>query len=407
MSGTPRPSAAATARLHANYRDLHAHPELSMQEHRTAGLVEERLAGLGLETFRCAGTGVVGVLRNGDGPVVAYRADTDALPVAEATGLPYASTATGTLPDGTEVPVMHACGHDAHTAVALAVAELLAEHRGGWAGTVVFVFQPGEETAVGARAMVTDGLWDRAPRPELVLGQHVGPVLAGTVLHASGVATATSDAWRVTVHGRGGHASRPENTIDPIVLAAHMVVRLQSIVSREVDPRQSAVLTVGTIRGGLKENVIPSTVELTVNLRALDAGVRDRVSAALHRVLLAEAAASGAPEPSIEHLYAFPRCVNDPAATERAVRALRAELGAEAVTESPPFMGSEDFGHFGETLGVASVYWLFGGASAESLASGAAPAGNHSPGFAPALEPTLSTGVRAAAAVLLDRLRTH
>ncbi|MUN63398.1 amidohydrolase [Kocuria sediminis] len=390
--------------LHELYRHLHRSPELSMQEHATAELIRTRMEALGCETFLCGGTGVVAVLRNGEGPVVGFRADTDALPLAEDTGLDYASTARGTLPDGTEVPVMHACGHDTHITSAIGAATLLAGDRDAWAGTVVFLFQPGEETAEGARAMLDDGLWDRAPRPEVVYGQHVWPGRAGQVEISTGPAMAMADSWRVTVHGRGGHGSRPEDTIDPVVLAAHMVVRMQSIVSREVPAQQSAVITIATFHAGLKENIIPPTAVFTVNVRNLDRAVREKVLAALRRVILAEADASGAPTPDIEELYTFPLLVNDPAETAALKQALGAALGEHNVLDRPAQMGSEDFGHLPDAIGVPGVYWFFGGTPDDVLDGGKPVPTNHSPFFAPVLEPTLTTGVTAAVTAILSRV---
>jgi len=392
--------------LHALYRQLHAAPELSMQEHRTAALVRARMDELGFETRLCGGTGVVAVLRNGSGPVVGFRADTDGLPVAEATGLDYASTTRGVLRDGSEVPVMHACGHDMHMTCAVGAAAVLAAHRDSWAGTVIFLFQPGEETAEGAAAMVADGLWDVAPRPEVVYGQHVWPARAGSVEVTSGPAMAMADAWTVLVRGRGGHGSSPQHTIDPVVLAAHMVVRLQSVVAREVAPQQAAVVTVGSFHAGLKENVIPSAAEFTVNVRSLDQAVRERVLAAVRRIIRAEAQASGAPEPEITELYRFPLLVNDPDATSSVLTALREALGGENVRECPARMGSEDFGHLPDAIGVPGVYWFFGGHDAEAVESSEALPSNHSPEFAPSIEPTVTTGVAAAHAVLMSRLAT-
>ncbi len=385
------------------YQHLHAHPELSMQEHRTAVWIIAEMEDLGYATVACGGTGVVAWLANGPGRVVAFRADTDGLPVEEQTGLPYASTARGTLPDGSDVPVMHACGHDMHVACAVGAAARLAQTRGEWSGTVVFVFQPGEETAAGAEAMVQDGLWDRAPRPDVVLAQHVWPGLAGTVEMSSGPAMAMADAWSVTVHGRGGHGSRPEHTIDPVLLAAHMVVRLQSVTSREVAAQDAAVVTVATFHAGLKENIIPATATFTLNVRTLDEAVRERVLAALRRVIGAEAAASGAPEPTIEELYRFPLLVNDPGATASVHAALVQELGQEQVHSVAPMMGSEDCGHLSQSIGVPGVYWFFGGFSAEQRAAGTLPS-NHSPQFAPDPEPTLRAGVRAAYAAITSQL---
>lgn len=399
------PAAHATE-MHEIYKHLHAHPELSMQEMNTANFITGKLNDLGLETFTCGGTGVVGILRNGNGPVVGYRADTDGLPIQEETGLDYSSSATGTLPDGSEVPVMHGCGHDAHITVGLTAARLLSENRDGWAGTAVFIFQPGEETAAGAKAMVEDGLWDRAPKPAIIYGQHVWPGLAGTVNVSKGTAMAMADSWKVTVHGKQSHGSQPELSIDPIVLGAHMVVRIQTIVSRQVHPMKSAVVTIGTFHGGLKENIIPASAEFTLNVRSFDQDVRDLVLGSLRRIIKAEAEASGAPEPSIEEISSFPQCYNDPSSAQDLMTALEGVLGKDAVRETPPVMGSEDFGVLADALGVPSVYWFFGGHSQEQLDGETAPAGNHSPFFAPVIEPTLTTGVQAAMTALLSRLET-
>lgn len=390
--------------LHELYLHLHQHPELSMQEHETAALIERRMGDLGYEVFRCGGTGVVATLANGDGPVIGFRADTDGLPVLEETGLDYASTATGTMLDGATVPLMHACGHDTHITAAIGAATLLAQQKNRWSGTVVFLFQPGEETAAGAAAMLADGLWERAPHPEVIYGQHVWPGLTGTIDITSGPAMSYSDAWRVTVRGRGGHGSRPEDTIDPVVLGCHMVVRIQSLISREVPPQSAAVITVATFHAGLKENIIPSRAEFTINMRNLESDLRDRLLRRLRAVLAAEALAGGAPEPQIEELYTFPLLVNDPEETAHVVGVLRGALGEDNVIEKPPLMGSEDFGALPDAIGVPGVYWFFGGMPPEVMDSGEPVPSNHSPHFAPVMEPTLSTGVRAAYEVLMARL---
>lgn len=389
--------------LVSDYRHLHAHPELSMQEHATATWLEGRLDELGIEHFRCGGTGVVGVLRNGAGPTVAYRADTDGLPMAEDTGLEWSSRATGTLRDGTEVPVMHGCGHDTHVAVALGLATALARHRDTWAGTLVLILQPGEETAAGAAAMVEDGLWDRAPRPQAVYGQHVMPSLAGTVSLPVGTAMAMADSWRVTLHGRQAHGSQPQHSIDPVVLGAHVVTRLQTVVSRTVDPRDMAVVTVGTFHAGTKENIIPASAELTLNVRTFSDEVREQVLAGIRRTIEGEVLASGAPEARVEEMYRFPACVNDADEAQRVLAVLRAELGEESVQVIPPVSGSEDVGVLADAAGVPLVYWFFGGHPQEVLDRPEVP-GNHMPGFAPVADPTLQTGLRAALAVVLSRL---
>lgn len=392
--------------MHAFYKQLHAAPELSMQEHATAALITKRMNALGYDTFPSGGTGVVAVLNNGDGPVVGFRADIDGLPVAEKTGLDYASTSRGVLPSGAEVPVMHACGHDTHIASAVGAATLLAESLSTWSGTAVFLFQPGEETAQGALAMLADGLWDKAPRPEVIYGQHVWPLLAGQIQVSRGPAMAMADAWNVTVRGRGGHGSRPEDTIDPVLLAAHMVVRIQSVISREVAPQEAAVVTVACFHAGIKENIIPADAQFTVNVRNLDNRVRERVLAALRRVIDGEAQASGAPKPHIEELYTFPLLINDPEESDKVKKTLGAVLGVGNVSDLPAQMGSEDFGHLPESIGVPSVYWFFGGMPIEVMDSDDPVPSNHSPHFAPTIEPTLTTGTLAAWAAIMSRVGT-
>lgn len=388
------------------YEDFHAHPELSMQEHETAKKIRTHLDDNGYETFPSGGTGVVGVLHNGEGPTIAYRADTDGLPIAEDTGLPFASAARGTLADGTDVPVMHGCGHDTHITVGLETAKLLAEHTDLWAGTIVFLFQPGEETSAGAQAMIDDGVWDRAPKPQAIYGQHVWPARAGSIGVSSGTAMAMADSYQVTVKGRQAHGSQPESSIDPIVLGAFMITRLQTIVSREVGARDMAVLTIGRFNGGLKENIIPATATFSINVRTFDTGVRAHIQAAIERIVKGEAQVSGAPEPVIEKLYDFPQCYNDPELTSQFLAAERAVLGDDHVAEVPPATGSEDFGRFGQAIDVPSVFWFFGSQTDEAMQAENVPS-NHSPHFAPTdIDLTLSTGVKAALAALLSQLGT-
>ncbi|MEU6476487.1 amidohydrolase [Streptomyces sp. NPDC047017] len=401
-------------RLADLYRDLHRHPELSLQEHRTAGLLADGLRPLGFEvTEQVGGTGVVGVLRNGDGPVVMLRADIDALPVAERTGLPYASTERATDADGQEVPVMHACGHDMHATCLLGAATLLAGATTAWAGTLLVVFQPAEELARGARDMVEDGLFERFPKPDIVLGQHVGPLPAGFIGHAAGPVMAASDSARVVLHGRGGHGSRPESTVDPVLMAAHVVTRLQGIVAREVPPAEAAVVTVGRLRAGTKDNIIPDTAELGVNVRSYTPRVRDRVRAAVERVVRAEAAAQAAPRPpEIDWTHGMPLLVSDPEATAATVAAFAAHFGAERLLPMPPVSASEDVGVFGEAAGVPTVFWFWGGLDADTtfaaLAAGQLDTlpGNHSAHFAPVVEPTLGTGVQTLVVAALAWLTT-
>lgn len=403
MTALPELEPQLIESMHELYRELHAAPELSMQEHATAQRLEGLLDELDIEHFRCGGTGVVGILRNGEGPTVAFRADTDALPVAEDTGVAYASTATGTLKDGTTVPVMHACGHDTHMVSAITAVRVLAANRDSWSGTLVIIFQPAEEIAAGAQAMLDDGLWDKAPKPEVVYGQHVSPVLTGTINYTLGDAMAMADSWRVTLYGQGSHGSKPEDSIDPIVLGAHIITRLQGVVSREIDPRAAAVVTVGTFHAGLKENIIPATAEFTLNVRTLDPDTRKTVLAGLRRIIRGEAITSGAPEPLIEEISTFPRNYNDPAETAAAMDVLKAELGEDAVIEIAPSMGSEDFGLLAAAIVVPSVFWKFGAHTQTTFDAGDAPV-LHSPNFAPVMEPTLTTGVKAALTVLLSKL---
>ena len=386
------------------YRDLHAHPELSNAETRTAAEVARRLRALGAEvTEGVGGTGVVGVLRNGDGPLVLLRADMDALPVAEQTGLPYASTARGIDPDGNDVPVMHACGHDMHVTCLLGALDLLAGAREAWRGTILAVFQPAEEVGGGAQGMVDSGLFERWGTPSVTLGQHVAPMPAGLVgLHA-GPAFAASDSLFVRMFGRGGHGSRPETTVDPVVMAAATILRLQTVVSREVAAADTAVVTISSLRAGTKDNIVPDEAEFTVNLRSYEPHVRERALTAIRRIINAEAAASGAErDPEITVTDSFPVLRNDVPAIERTAAAFRARFGDDRVIDPGRVSASEDFGVFGTSSGSPVCYWVFGGVDAAAYQ--AALMGdtvdrdipsNHSPFFAPLVEPTIDTGVSA------------
>ncbi|MBO1337213.1 amidohydrolase [Streptomyces sp. VRA16 Mangrove soil] len=377
------------------YRDLHAHPELSFEETRTAAEAARRARALGYEVTEEVGrTGVVATLDNGTGPTVLLRADFDALPVQERTGLDYASTVDG---------VMHACGHDMHVTCLLGTLHLLADARARWSGRIVAVFQPAEEIAQGAQAMIDDNFFDRFGRPDIVLGQHVGPLPAGTVGWHAGPSFAAADSLDVVLHGKGAHGSRPEAAIDPVVMAAATVLRLQTVVAREVAGSETAVLTVGALQAGTQANIIPDRAELKVNIRTYDEATRARVLAAVNRIVRAEATASGAEqEPEIREFDRFPVLTNDPEATDRTVTALRAVLGAERVFDMGRVTGSEDVGLFATTAEVPICYWMFGGLDPDRMAA-AAEAGtterdipsNHSPFFAPLVEPTITTGVTA------------
>ena len=293
-----RPSGDLLARLEGIYKDIHAHPELSMQEHRTANIAAAWLRENGYEvTEKVGGTGVVGLLRNGNGATVLLRADMDALPIQESTGLPYASQESGTDRFGQATSIAHSCGHDMHVAWLMGATRLLAENRQKWNGTVIAVFQPGEETGQGARAMITDGMVKRFPKPDVTLGQHVMPLSAGQIGWRTGTILSAGDSWEVTLFGRGAHGSMPQKSIDPVVMAAAAVMRMQTVVSREIAMTDSAVVTVGTLRAGMNENVIPDHALLRLNVRTFKDEVRTRVLAAVKRILEAEAGASGAPKP--------------------------------------------------------------------------------------------------------------
>ena len=389
--------------LEALYKDVHSHPELSMQETRTAGLAADRLRAAGYEvTTEVGKTGIVGLLRNGDGPTVMLRADMDALPIQEATGLPYASKATATDREGKMVPVSHMCGHDMHVTWLAGATKLMAEARTSWRGTLMAVFQPAEETGEGAQAMIDDGLFNRFPKPDVVLGQHVMVGPSGTVAGRAGAITSAADSLQIRLFGRGAHGSMPQASIDPVVMAASTVLRLQTIVSREVAAAEAAVLTVGVLQAGTKENVIPDEAIIKLNVRTFDAGVRQRVLAAIERIANAEAAASGAPRPpEFTTIDQYPLNVNNQDAAKRVAEAFRGHFGAERVRETGPAPASEDFGSFGSEWHVPSVFWFVGGTDPKTYAK-AKEANkinelpvNHSPKFAPVLHPTLQTGVEA------------
>jgi amidohydrolase len=389
--------------LEALYKDIHRHPELSMQETRTAGIAADHLRTNGFEVTTGVGkTGVVGVLRNGDGPTVMLRADMDALPIKEATGLPYASSVTATGPDGRSMPVAHSCGHDMHVACLTGASSLFSVSRDSWQGTLMSVFQPGEETAQGAQAMIDDNLFKRFPKPDVVLGQHVMSLPSGHLDWRTGVVTSAADSLQIRMFGRGAHGSMPEASIDPVVMAASTVIRLQTIVSREVSPTDSAVLTIGVLQAGTKENVIPDEAIIKLNVRTFDEGVRKHVLAAIERIVNAEAAASGTPKPpQITSLDHYSLVTNDVDATERVVAAFRQNFPDGFVEQTKPTMASEDFGCFGAEWHAPSVYWFVGGddpevydkAKKEGTLS-ALPT-NHNPRFAPVIHPTLETGVKA------------
>lgn len=383
------------------YVHLHRNPELSMHETETAAEVSRRLADFGYQVHQVGG-GVVGVLANGEGRCVLFRADMDALPVREATGLPYASTKTAVDGTGATVPLMHACGHDAHVACALGAAELLARNRDTWSGTYVALFQPGEETAAGARAMVADGLVDRVPRPDVALSQHVltAPE-AGHVATSAGPVLSAGDSLRITVYGKGSHGSMPHLGVDPVVLAASIVLRLQTVVAREIAPSDFGVVTVGSLQAGTKSNIVPDDATLLVNLRAYDMDVRARIVAAVERIVRGECLAAGSPrEPVFEYYDQYPLTDNDPAVEAVVRRAFEAHFGRDRVHDLPRVPASEDFSVIPDAFGVPYTYWGLGGFTPDMTVLP-----NHNPGFAPAIQPTLRTGTEAVVAAAMAYLK--
>jgi amidohydrolase len=398
------------------YRDIHANPELGFAETRTANIAGSHLVSMGFEvTTGVGGTGVVGLVRNGPGPTVLVRADMDALPVLEATGLPYASTQVNSDAAGNQTPLMHACGHDLHVACLLGACERLAGSLDTWAGTLMAVFQPAEEAGDGARAMIDDGLYTRFGKPAVILGQHVAPLPAGMIGLRAGAAFAAADSLKVTLYGQGAHGSRPDASVDPIVMAAATVLRLQTIVSREIPAGETAVVTIGSIHAGTAANIIPDRAELGLSVRTFSTEVRDRVLAAIERIARGEAVTAGAPRaPDVELAVSFPAVINDEAACARTLPALQSV--SPMIVDPGPVTGSEDVGMFASAAGAPCVYWLLGGADPaafdgattidEIAARSRDVPSNHSPMFAPVIEPTLSTGIEAltaAATIWLQR----
>ncbi len=392
------------------YLDLHRNPELSLHEEKTAAKMAENLRRLGFDvTTGVGGTGVVGVLKNGAGPTVMFRAELDALPVLEKTGLPYASTATTKNDQGVVVPVMHACGHDLHMAVAIGTATLLAQNKDKWRGTYIFVGQPAEERVMGAAAMLKDGLFTRFPRPDFAVTLHdIQYLPAGKVGYVSGYELANTDAVDVTIYGRGGHGAAPWLTVDPIVIAARTVLAWQTIVSREISPFDPALITVGSIHGGTKHNIIPDEVHLQLTVRSYKDDVRKHLLSSIERIAKAEAEAAGAEKaPLVQVSESTWAVYNDPVVTQRVVGALKQTLGAANVQEMPPLMVSDDFSEFGHA-GVPSVdFWLGAIEPAKFDAakkSGEILPGLHSALFAPDLKPSLRTGIAAETSAVLELL---
>ena len=395
---------------HAFYFDLHQTPELSSHEVQTAAKLATHLRDLGYQvTEHVGGTGVVAILKNGPGQTVMLRTELDALPVEEKTGLPYASKVHTKDDSGRDVSVMHACGHDLHMASLLGTATIMAHNKDSWHGTLMLIGQPAEETITGAPAMIKDGLFTRFPKPDVAIALHVGNNFpAGEVGAAPGYRYSAADSLRVTIYGKGGHGAMPENTIDPIVIAARTVLALQTIVSREVRPGDAAVVTVGYIRAGTKNNIIPDQAELGLTVRSYKPEVRKQVLAAIARIVKGEADAAGVMQaPLIEHDAGTDAVYNDPALAQHLTAVLVSALGKENVVNTEPQMVSEDFSYFTEQ-NIPSFYFQLGGADpqkfAQAQSSGEKLPGNHSPLFAPDVDPALHTGITAEVAILRSLL---
>ncbi len=412
---TPQPSQqvqAASADVYKLYVDLHEHPELSSHETQTAAKLASRLRSLGYDvTEHVGGTGVVAVLKNGAGPTILLRTELDALPVLEKTGLPYASKVVAKDDSGKEVPVMHACGHDVHMASIVGTAQVMAETKNTWHGTLVLIGQPAEETISGAKAMIADGLMTKFPKPDVLIALHVGNGLpAGKVGVTPGPMSSNADSLKITIFGKGAHGSQPQNSIDPIVLGAKIVLALQTIPSREVRPGEPVVVTVGYFQSGLKNNIIPDEAKLGLTIRTYDQNVRKKVLASIDRIVKGEAEAAGVTKlPLVVHDEATNAVYNDPALAARMTKVLDEALGKNNVEQEPPSMTSEDFSYFVEQ-GIPGFYFSLGGADpqkyAEAKASGESLPSNHSPLFAPDAKPAIETGITAEVAVLRSLFST-
>jgi amidohydrolase len=395
---------------HSLYLDIHENPELSGHETQTAAKLAERLRSAGYDvTEHVGGTGVVAILKNGAGPTIMLRTELDALPVEEKTGLPYASKAHTKNDAGQDVPVMHACGHDLHMASLIGTAEIMARSKNTWHGTLMLIGQPAEETITGAKAMVSDGLFTRFPKPDVAVALHVGNgEPAGKIAITSGVISTNADSLRITIYGKGGHGAYPQTAIDPIVIAARTIMSLQTIVSREVKPGEMAVVTVGYIHAGTKNNIIPDDAEMGLTVRTFKQEVRQQVLEAIARITKEESEAARAPrEPLVEHYEATNAVYNNPALAEHLQAPLIAALGKDNVESSGPGQASEDFSFF-LAEGVPGFFFSLGGADpqkyAEAKATGTTLPSNHSPLFAPDADPALHTGITAEVAVLRNLL---
>lgn len=394
--------------LDALYKDLHQHPELGFQETRSAAKLAQHMRKLGYEVTEAVGkTGLVAIYRNGPGPTVMVRTDMDALPMAEKTGLAYASTATATW-KGEQVPVMHACGHDIHMASWVGTARALLALKTQWSGTVMFIGQPSEETIGGARAMLDDGLFTRFGKPDYGFALHVTSLPYGQVFYRPGTLTSSADSIELVFRGKGGHGSMPAQTIDPILLASRFVNDVQSLISRETDPMKFGVISIGAFQAGSAGNIIPDHARLRGTVRSYDPQVRQHLLAGIRRIALAEAQMAGAPEPEIAMQFeSTASVINDPALTARTAQALQQAFAENLVLMPAPGPASEDYSAFIEA-GVPSLYFSIGGYDPQVVAaarsSGSSVPANHSPLFAPVPEPTIRTGVTAMTLAVINAL---
>jgi amidohydrolase len=393
------------------YLDLHQHPELSSHETRTATELATRLRSLGYEvTEHIGGTGIVAILKNGAGPTVMLRTELDGLPVEEKTGLPYASKARTKDDSGRDVGVMHACGHDIHMASLWGAASIMAHSKDSWHGTLMLIGQPAEETITGADAMIKDGLFSRFPKPDIGIALHDTNTLPyGKVGITPGYAKANADSVRITVYGKGGHGALPNTTVDPVLIAARIAVTVQSIVSREIKPGEAAVITIGYIQAGSKNNIIPDEARMGFTVRSYKPDVRQHLLAGIERVAKAEAMAAGAEKmPLIEKYESTSAVYNDPVLTQHLASTLEGVLGKGTVVTEEPIMTSEDYSYFVDQ-GIPSFYFTLGVADPQKLAEAKAAGGqlpsNHSPLFAPVPEPSIKTGITAEVTILRDLLQ--
>jgi len=394
--------------LETIYRDIHSHPELGFEEVRTAALLAAEMRTLGFQVTEKVGkTGVVAIYRNGTGPTVMVRTELDALPMEEKSGLPYASKAKA-LFNGRDTYVAHSCGHDIHMASWIGSARALVAMKDKWQGTLMFVAQPAEELVSGAKSMLADGLFTRFPKPDFAFALHTSPAPYGTIAYNVGAVTSNSDGLEITFKGRGGHGSAPDKTIDPIAIAAHFITDVQTVISREKDPMQFGVVTIGAVQAGTVGNIIPDAATLRGTIRSYDPAVRDKLLSGVRRTANAVAMMAGAPPPDVALVEGGLAVVNSEAVVTRTETVLKAAFGSKNVQRAPPITASEDFSAF-VNEGVPSMFFFVGVSDPQQVAESMKPGGkplpfNHSPFFAPVPEPSIKTGVQAMSLTVLNVL---